>query len=190
MEKNRDIYSIQIHCKKYVQRYLIIHFSARIAGRPVLVDISKDEEIKSFLYRAIKQPSNRRKASIKENSKRNSIIELKVSEDFFNRYGHELTTTDELRLNSIVEGRCKSELLMFLSLQYAIHQSIESSINAFYKMYGFNENNWPSMSIRKIWDRKMKSEKISIREELNKSITKIFMGMLSKEKDTLPCTLV
>lgn len=186
MKKTRDIYAIKINCKKYVQRYLIMKYSAHISSRPVLVDISKDDELKTFLTRAVKTPSHRRDSMSGQNSSRNSKIEILISEDMFNRYGHELTSTDEVRLNSILESRCKSEMLMFLSLQYAIHQSLETAINSFYRNYGYNENNWPSGTIRKIWSRKMKSEKISLKEELNQSLTKIFMGIMSQNKDTLP----
>lgn len=184
----KEVYCIPIRCKKYTQRYLMRNFGNPVKGHPYLVDIRSDDELREFLNRAIKNPENNRNKWLQsfEGKKRDCIIELRISSDTFNRYGWELSITDEVHLNSILEARCKKQLLDFLKLQYALHEDLHDAIDEFYRKYGYSERTWPSGSITKIWTRsKSKLDLLSFKTEFNELFTKIFMGNLSKKMDNL-----
>lgn len=183
-----DLYIIRIRCKKYVQRYLIMNYGCAINGHPYLVDIRKDKELNEFVHRATKTPCVSRNKWLEqfEGKKRNSEIEIRVSADIFNRHGWELTLTDETKLNSILERRCKDTLISFLSMQYVLHEDLPSAIQEFYYRCGWNERTWPSGSIEKIWQRtKPKLALYDLQTEINDFFSKIFMNKLSARKDNL-----
>lgn len=184
----KEVYCIPIRCKKYVQRYLMRNFGHPVKGHPYLVDVRSDDDLREFLNRAIKNPENNRNKWLQsfEGKKRDCIIELLISADTFNRYGWELSITDEVHLNSILEARCKKLLLDFLKLQYALHEDLHDAIEEFYREFGFSERTWPSGSIAKIWTRsRSKLDIFSFKHEFNQLFTKIFMDKLSTEKDNL-----
>lgn len=192
MKKNEDLYVVKLRCKRYVQHYLLVNYGCRMQGHPCLVDIRKDDELKEFLYRAIKRPVVTRDKWLSsfEGKKRNCEVELRISSDIFNRFGWELSTTDEVHLNSILEARCKKQLLDYLKLQYALHEDLHDAIFSFYRMYGYSNRSWPFNSIVKIWSRsKAKLDVFSFKDEFNQLFTKIFMDKLSTQEDNLQQSL-
>lgn len=187
----QDIYTIRLRCKRYVQRYLIYNYGCRDREHPLMVEIRKDPQLREFINRAIKEPEARRDKwlSTFEGKKRNCEVEIRISADQFVRHGWHLTMTDETKLNSLLEARCKSNLLTFLTLQFVINENIETAIQMFYKKFGFSEKSWPSDSIRKIWSRRPVKNDIALKNEFNGIITKIFMDKLSIDLDNLHTTI-
>lgn len=184
----KELYCITIRTKRYVQRYLMYNFGCPVKGHPYLVDVRSDDDLKEFLFRAIKNPENNRNKLYQnfEGKKRDCIIELRISADTFNRYGWELSITDEVHFNSILEARCKKQLLDFLKLQWVLNEDLHSAIGEFYREYGYSERSWPSSSIAKIWTRsRSKLDLQSFKTEFSQLFTKIFMGKLSNKKDNL-----
>ncbi len=186
--KTTELYTIRIRCKKYVQRYLMVNYGCPCKGHPYLVDLSGDKELNAFLYRAIKQPCCSRDKWLQTFSgkKRDCEIEIKIGPHLFNRYGWSLALTDETALNTLLERRCRDMLLRFLTLQYILHEDLNTAIAEFYDQYGFSERYWPSASIAKIWQRnKGKLNLFSLKTEFNEFLTNIFMCKLSLQKDNL-----
>ena len=188
MKASQNIYSIHIRCKRYVQRYLMRHFGTPLQGHPHLVDIRKDSELAKFVKKAIEQPNVRfdKYYSQFENKKRNCEIEVRISADQFERYGWALSASDEVSLNLIIEKRCKTSLINFLSAQFLIGETLDSSIDEFYHESGFSDRTWPKSSIEKIWSRyKAKNDVLTLKDEFQRFFREKVMEIMSQKMDNI-----
>lgn len=188
MKKTKELYTISFRCKRYVQRYLMLHYGCPIKDHPYLCDIRKDKELGRFLKRAVKNPCTTRDKFLSsiEGKKRNCCVEFIISEDMFVRYGWSLSKTDEYSLHSCLESRCLSILIPFLTLQMMIRHNLKVAIEEFYDSTGFSDASWPATSIVKIWQRKRSKLDLDCMEsEINAFLTKILMCKLSDRIDNV-----
>lgn len=186
--KTSELYSIKIACARYVQRYLMRNFGTPLHGHPYLIDIRRDQELRHFVAASIEKPCHRHDKYLSTllNRKRNTIIEIRISKDQFERCGWQLSKTDELRFNSIIENRCKKDLITFLTLQYSIGETLDTAIDEFYHEYGYSDSSWPRASIQKIWYRKyQKSDLISLKNEIHSFFKEKVMEIMSATKDNI-----
>jgi hypothetical protein len=149
-------FRLKFPCKPYIRRYLEITF-----GNPA--ELSKDKVLYDVFRLKLRKKSYRYDhGKYSTLSKYTSEIDIKISRDDFYRHGWELSRTDIVALNIILEGRVKLLLFKSIRLYRAFNYPLTESIARFHQKYGFTENDWPIESIRKECLRNLKIHKDDI----------------------------
>ena len=177
----RDIFVIWIHVKPYVAKYLLRNYRLYEPGWDALVDISKDKELSTFVDNSLIKPCRWRDTMIKPKEGR-SRIAIEISKDKFYRYGWALTATDENRLNSMLENRCKNIAKIFLSTQYMWSGNLSKCIKLLYKTFGWTEDDWDIENIRKIWNRDRVMPKKEIFNLIYQEKTRFVLDKLAENR--------
>lgn len=166
-------FSIHVPCKPYAKHFLELNY-----GSPV--DFSKDKtlynEFRHNLERNMKHNDNYYNKL--KMSKYSETVEIRISETDFYRYGWELSKTEMLNFNAIVESRAKTFMYIIVSTRLALGQNLTDCISYFQDRFGFTEEVWPLESIKKDCQRNLTVSKNEILDSISEMIDKITMAKL------------
>ena len=182
MKKN-ELFVMWVNVTPYVRQYLKDNFSVSNPTYPDLVDIRKDSQLNALFTPRLEKRSVRRDRDLDKharNKRRCCRMPFLISRDQFFRYGWAFTLTDERAFNLALETRCKTLLLTYLSSIYMIYGNLATCIQKFYRKFNFNDDIWPTDSIRKLWFRERNLPKITIIGEFEAKITDFVLGKLSE----------
>ena len=182
------MFYVWLHVKPYVRHYLLSQFGASVPGFTSLVDLRPDAYLANALREGLERHCERRDRQLERNQggRRRALVRVLVTHEQFKHYGWALSLTEERRLNQILEARCKSILLSYLSSMYMVCGNLQVCIRKFYEEFGYDDETWPVDSIRKIWLRAVGIPKINIQEQLFEKFSTFFVGLLSENRTTLP----
>ncbi len=181
--KKRDTYVVWVNVAPYVRQYLLLNFHVSDSQYSDLVDIRHDAQLNALFTSKLAKPSYRRErelAASSANSRRSKRIPFLISREQFTRFGWALTLTDEATLNKVLEIRCKTILMTSLTSLYYVYGNLAQCIELFYRRFHFDDETWPTDTIRKIWLRKHNGVKKSIKNDLSARIDEIVLANLSK----------
>ncbi|MDR2086526.1 MAG: hypothetical protein LBP72_05065 [Dysgonamonadaceae bacterium] len=143
-------FRLKFPCKPYIRRYLEITF-----GNPA--ELSKDKVLYDVFRLKLRKKSYRYdRGQYRTLSKYTDSIDIKIGRDDFYRYGWELSRTDIVAFNILLEGRVKLLLYKTISLYRAFNYPLTKSIAIFQQKYGFTEEDWPAESVRRECRRNLK----------------------------------
>ncbi len=175
-----DPFLIYIHVKPYVRKYLTTHFPTSRHNSVTVVDLRADKQLhKLFIEGLDKSPASR--ITLQHSTYRTCRIAVSVSFDTFQRHGTHLTPQAESKINVTLENRCKNQMLACLSVINMLTGNLARSIQVFYERTGYNEDTWPSDSIRKIWQRETTIPKNSFFNEIIDKFSTFIMEKLSHD---------
>jgi len=170
-------FSINLPCKPYVRRFLELNY-----GSPV--DFTKDKT----LYIEFR---NKLERNLKHNDvyygklkmcRYTSTVEIKITESDFYRYGWELSKTEMVNFNTVIESRVKIFMYIIVSTRLSFGKSLTDCVSYFQDKYGFPEEVWPKESIIKDCNRNLTVTKNDIVDNISSLIDKITIAKLSEKK--------
>jgi len=164
-------FHVKILCKPYVRRFIEINY-----GDPA--DITKDKMVYQFFCSRLKKKTFRYEKKYKKLDKYTDEIAIKISRDDFYRYGWEISMTDNVAFNRIMEYKVKEMLYKIVGIYTSIGFPLSESIDRFQEQYGFHEDVWPKESIRKDCCRNLNIDK----KEIDNLISKIINTNKSVKK--------
>lgn len=180
--KRDDVFVVWLHTAPYVRKYLTENFGCRRDGYDDLVDLRSDPYLHSMFVAGLERHSERfdRRLELSGNHRRNCKVGVLITHDRFNRCGWALSLTEERRLNQLLESRCKTMLLGYLSTMYMVYGNLHLCISKFYETFGYDDDTWPEDSIRKIWLREKKIPKTNMLDDFTAKISAFFLEKLSQ----------
>lgn len=135
-----DRFEVVIKVSGYAKQYLINN-----CGNPV--DLSQLPDLNKIFVQKLRKPLFRHESlNMASNTEYVCIV---ISEDTFRRYGWELTKTDQMDFNNIVERRVKFIMRNFVASKSAIGQPIAKVIRDFQEKFNFPEEVWSYEAIKK-----------------------------------------
>jgi hypothetical protein len=140
-----EFITIKIPCKPYVRKYLTNHF-----GNPA--DL-KSNKCFSYFFRRVLDRNLRRNEKDISLSIYSSEIDICLTEDEFQRFGHFLNKTDISHLNKFFEQYIKEQARLVLSVHLGYNDNLTYCIQEFQKQFGFTEDDFPTDSIKKDFTR-------------------------------------
>lgn len=162
-------FTVTIPVKPYVKQYLINN-----CGDPV--DLSNLPDLKLYLRRLLKKPSDRWNSRYTNELKTyNENINIIISEDDFYRYGYELTKTDIIAFSREVELKAKCVMRTMVGILVGLGLPVNKSISRFQERYNFNEDNWSYQTIKKDFYRNGEKEIIDFDYEIFNKIEKLIL---------------
>lgn len=182
-KKKRDVFVVWVNVAPYVRQYLLQNFHVPDSQYSDLVDIRRDAQLNVLFTAKLSKPNYRRErelAAAKANSRRPKRIPLLISREQFTRYGWALTLTDEAALNKALEIRCKIILMTYLTSLYYVYGNLAQCIELFYRRFHYDDETWPTDTIRKMWLREHRGPKKNIKSDLSARIDEIVLANLSK----------
>lgn len=151
MEKEK--YYVDLHVPKFVQRYLTINFGC-YGSKNNCYDIRTDKNLylmfQTYLCKKVSSDANWRK-----NKKhfRTEHIRIEVTQKDFVTRGPVISAENENKFVHFLESRCRMMLLVYINSYKKVGLNLAEAIRVFYKVTGWSDNSWPSISIRKIVER-------------------------------------
>lgn len=181
MSRKKERFVIWVQVKPYVKKYLLQNYRVIDPDWPELVNVSRDNELRIFVTSRLEKPCHRRdKQTEASNSKRTALLAVEISEDNFYRNGWSLSPSDEFAFDKAVSIRCETMLMVLLSGFYMFTGNLMESIRRFYTVTGFTDDDWPTDSIRKKWQRDSTVLKITLNDDIIQKNTSFLLGRLSK----------
>lgn len=180
--KKKDRYVVAIHVPPFVKNYLLTNFGVVDPEWISLVNLSSDKYLCN-LFRGMlirKDFQFDRRIESQKGSFRSELVNVEITRADFYRYGWALSRTDEVRFSIVLESRCKTILLTYLSSAYMVNQNLAECIRKFYQLFGYDEDTWPVDSIRKIWIRDKSIDKTKLKAGLQQKINEIIILQLSQ----------
>lgn len=166
--------TVDLPTKSYVDHFIKMNF-----GIPA--DFAKDAQLNEEFRRCLIKPSNRygTRYTMENFAWHTSTTQIQISEDDFYRYGWEITKTDIISFNKIIERRCKF-MARNLITGYSMLMPEKEAILKFQENFGFTEDIWSFESIKKDYYRNCMENKVNFGQEITKKIENIFLVNLSK----------
>lgn len=170
-------FSIKIPCKPYTKRFLEMNY-----GSPV--DFSKDKTLYAEFRNKLIRPFTKDDTKYQRFKMKNysETVDIKISEADFYQHGWELTITDIVNFNCIVENRAKTFLYVIVTPRVAFGQSLTECVGYFQDKYNFPESVWPKESIIKDCQRNLPIEKNEIMNKISDLFDKISIAKLSEKR--------
>jgi hypothetical protein len=165
-------FKVTIPCKPYVKQFIELNF-----GSPA--DISKDRDLYDVFRSKLKKKSFRHEKVYSTFGKYSENIDIKISRDDFYRYGWELSRTDVVSFNRIMEGRVKILMYSIVGSHLASGMALTESIEYFQDNFSFPETVWPKEAIYKDCQRNLRVKKNELKSDISKIIDKICLAKLS-----------
>jgi hypothetical protein len=183
MGKNKkDRFVCWIQVPAFVARYLMQNYKVSDSDWPELVSLRDDEYLYSLFRSRLVKPTHRYDNRLEQRTKfhnRSCRVAVEITKDDFYNHGWSLSATDENTLVRAMEIKVHTLCLTFLASAYMVTPVLRVCIDEFYRRYGFDENTWPSDSIRRLWTRTKSIDKSTLRTVLIDNINKIVIGKLS-----------
>ena len=176
--KKKDRFVCWIWVAPFVKQYLLTNFRVEDPDWPELVNLSGDKTLHVlFRTRLVKQSHRYDKRTSGNYKYRTCRIPIEISKSDFYNYGWALSPTDEAMFSTVLETRCRTMLMTFLSVAYMVTPVLSVCIQQFYDKFGYDEFTWPKDSIRRIWNRD-ESDKHNLKSEMDKKIQEIVLVQL------------
>lgn len=163
-------YCVTLLCKPYVKRFMELNY-----GSPCKIS---DKILYDDLRSKLKKKSTRYDSRLSEFKKYTDSIQININSDDFYRYGWELTHTNVVAFNRLIEGRAKVMMYSIVGSRIAFGMNMSDAIEHFMKTFGFDDKVWPKESIYRDCVRNLKVEKNELLLNLSKTIDKICMDRL------------
>ena len=145
-------YFIACHVSPFVRRYLEINFGY-VGNARNNFDIRSDITLYTYFRNMVtRQPLHTNDRGL-AHKWRTELVNFEISEFYAEHLGRTLTITEENMLANYLEARCKNILRIYMLSLATIVSNEAECIRLFYKITGWNEDTWPSKSIRKILER-------------------------------------
>lgn len=179
--KKRERYVCWINVAPFVKQYLLINFKVDDPDWPELVNINADRSLDLFFRLKLEKPSHRYDKRIDAHGNyryRCERIAIEITRSDFYQYGWSLSPTDEAMLCSVLEIRCRTMLMAFLSASYMVTPVLSECIKQFYQRFGYDEFTWPADSIRRIWNRDKTINKHTLKTSINNKIHDLIVVQL------------
>lgn len=173
---------VEFPCKPYVKRFLELNYSSGS-----IIDFTKDKALYAKFKQKLEKPSFRHEKlfSTYEQKLYSEVVSFRISKDDFYRHGWELSKTDIVALNSMLESRCKNLMYVFVGTRVALGATINSGIDQFQEKFMFFEDVWKKDSILKDCQRNLNIDKNEISNFISEMMDKITLETLSKKKTIL-----
>lgn len=182
MKKKKDRFVVWIWVAPYVKHYLMTNFKVDDPDWEDLVNISSDKGLDLFFRHRLIKPTHRYDKRYDQRGDckfRTCKVALEISKSDFYQYGWSLSPTDEANLAYLLEVRCRTILMTYLTAAYLVTPILSECIRKFYEVFKYNEDLWPSDSIRRIWSRS-DVDKHSLKLDISDKISKIVIDNLYK----------
>lgn len=181
--KKKDRFVCWIWVAPFVKQYLLMNYKVDDPDWPELVNISEDKALNVLFRSRLVKQTHRYDKRISESGNyryRNCKIALEISKSDFYHFGWSLSPTDEAMLSNVLEMRCRTLLLTFLSAAYMVTPVLSVCIRQFYEKFHFDEFTWPPDSIRRIWNRDRSIDKSALKTDMSEKINEIIIVQLFK----------
>lgn len=172
---------VTIPVKPYVKKFIEINY-----GLPA--DFTDDPLTNKFFVELLRKPN-----TLYDNKYPDEIctysneVEVLISEDYFYRYGWELTKTNVVAFGRRFEDRAKMMMRNIIGVYHAVGLPFKISITKFQDRFGFDEDIWNYQSIKKDFYRNGQVEVVDFDNEIFRKIEKIILvnmyslGTISKQ---------
>lgn len=164
-------FTIEIPCKSYVKVYLETN-----CGTPV--DLVHLPDLQLLVIRNLKKKQDYRKTDPICNYE--DKITAVISPKIFYRYGWEITKEGIREINSFSEKKIKFIMRQYIFINSKLGQPVASCIRDFQQIFLFPEDVWSYESIKKDYDRHIRSNDMPKMKDLKKEINKILLSNLSE----------
>lgn len=172
-------FTVSIIAKPYVKRFIEVN-----CGKPA--DLSKLPFLKDKFNQALKRPRKRRDNyySKFDMVTYNSILEIKIKDDEFYRYGWEMSRAEMVAFNRMTEKYMKMFARSYISIAYSFGVSVKQAIIWIQEKLQITEDEWSYEAIKKDFYRHGEHRKCEIRGNLqhavNETFTKLFLDTQSQ----------
>lgn len=163
-------FSVEIPVKPYVKAFL-----EKNCGNPVKLQ-NLQEFYREFLKMLRKPLFRFDKAEI--GNYQCSVV-ISIPEDVFYRYGWELTKTDTVRFNNMIEDRVKFIMRQFVAINSSF-MTKAMAIREFQREFGFSEDVWSYEAIKKDFDRHGDGAGTKVVKNFKEELKATFVEQLSK----------
>ncbi len=175
-------FSVKIICKPYVKQFLLNVFG----GDGVTpLDISRDKLLYQDFRNRLKKPSFRFESLYPTSHKYREEIRIKISKEDFYCYGWELSRTDMISFNRIVEAQVKLSLYAYVTPMVCMGIPLSDAVDGFQREQGYPEFVWPKESIYKDCQRNLSINKDFFRKEILNIINNTNIGKVVLRKGQL-----
>lgn len=164
-------FTIEIPCKSYVKVYLETN-----CGTPV--DLQHLPDMQLLVTRNLKKKQDYRKTDLICNYEDKVTVE--ISSTIFYRYGWEITKEGIREINSFSEKKIKFIMRQYIFINHKLGQPVASCIRDFQQIFMFSEDVWSYETIKKDYDRHIKSNEMPKMKDLKQEINKILLSNLSE----------
>jgi hypothetical protein len=166
-------FTIGIKLKPYVARHLINTF-----GDPVNLYCKEGRSLHQFIINALKNPEKRYDKRINLDYF-DGETRFVISKSDFYQYGWEMSKTDMVKFNSIVEAQVKIMCRCYILFDKSLGVPVYKSAKNFQNEFGFSEQDFPAETIIKDFNRNASYLKFD-KTLIIKDIKKLFTVQLSK----------
>jgi hypothetical protein len=174
-------FTVAIPVKPYVKRFIEINYG-------VPSDFSEDPQTNKFFTDLLRKPNTLYDSKYPDEICTYTCeVQILISEDYFYRYGWELTKTNIVAFGRRFEDRAKVMMRNVVGVYHAIGLPFKNSITKFQDRFGFDEDTWNYQSIKKDFYRNGQVEVVDFDNEIFKKIEKIVLvnmyslGTISKK---------
>lgn len=175
-QKNQFVVTIPI--KPYVKRYIEVNF-----GLPA--NFENYPKINSKVRRFLRKPNTRfDKKYNDEICTYTEKLEVVISQDYFYRYGWEISKTDTVEFCKTFEFMLKEEMLKIVSIYFGLTRSIKLSIERYQTSFNMEEEYWPYESIKKEYYRNGPKSIPNFYDMIFKIVEEISVEIVSRKRDT------
>jgi hypothetical protein len=167
------MFTIQLKTKPYVRHFLVSNF-----GSPA--NLTADPGLNALFRRCLKKPSLRSHKHYKPLNlkKYTTTAEIIISDDYFYRYGWEMSKTDTILFGRELENRAKFLMRSIVSVYMAFMRQ-KDAIMLFQENFGYTEDIWSYDSIKKDYFRNGPEKKIDFLTEITRTTENIILENLS-----------
>jgi len=174
-------FTVSIPVKPYVKRFIEINY-----GMPA--DFTEYPQINKFFIDLLRKPNSQYDSKYPDEICTYSTeAEVLISEDYFYRYGWELTKTNIVAFGRKFEDRAKAMMRSIVGINIGLGLPINKSIERFQNRFHFYEDIWRYEAIKKDFYRNGQVDLIDFENEIFKKIEKIILvnmydlGTISKQ---------
>ena len=152
---NRD-YFVPIHVKPYVYRWLIKNFLVKVEGLKDAVSFKRNFELKSLLLALLSNKPYFAETHKKEvkNKHKNKVVYIYTGQNAYDHSACCLTYTAETLLANHLESMIKQDLINYVTFMYIVEPQLSALVERYKQMKGYSEDDWPTLSMLKIINRK------------------------------------
>jgi len=169
MKQTTQKFTVSIPVKPYVKRFLEINY-----GMPV--DFTPDAQTNKFFTDLLRKPNTRFDNNYPEEiCTYTHEVEVLISEDYFYRYGWELTKTNIVAFGKRFEDRAKTLMRSVVGVYHGIGLPFKNSITKFQDRFGFDEDTWTYQTIKKDFYRNGHVQVVDFNNEIFQKIEKIIL---------------
>ena len=164
-------FTVKIHVKPYVKRFLEINY-----GNPI--DFSQNPKSHQF-FQSLLCKSNVASGKEKEiSSFYRDVVVVEITEHDFERYGWEVSKANVVQFNRFFEKQAKLLMRNMIGVNAALGVPVKVAIERFQSRFRFDEDTWNAEAIKKDFYRHGKLNTVDFTGEIFNKIEKIVLQNL------------